>query len=252
MENSAGPSEVAASPELLWGPHEPSQRGPRPAFTLAQVADTAVRLADRGGIATVSMQRVASELGYTKMALYRYVPGKSELLAIMVETAIGPPPDMRSVRGGWRRRARTWTQLMWATWDRHPWLPGVTTGSRAIGPNETGWTEAGLSAFDATPLSGSQRMSAVSLLSGHIRNTYSAAAAGTQPWTPAGRLDPGLAPFINAARDSFPAITAALGSPGRRTDPREFGLRCILDGIEQLITPAGRPADRARRSPAPT
>ena len=251
MEHPADPAEAAACLDLLWGQQPPSQRGPRPAFTIGQVAEAAVRLADADGITAVSMQRVASELGYTKMALYRYVTGKSQLFAVMVEAAIGPPPDIRSVRGGWRRRARTWAQLMWATWDRHPWLPGATTGPRAIGPHEVGWTEAGLAAFEATPLSGSQRMSAVTLLSGHIRNTYSASAGGTQPWTAGGRQDPGLAPFLSTAPGRFPAIAAALESPRRRADPREFGLRCILDGIERLITPPGPAGAAVPARPVP-
>ncbi|MFD0534632.1 TetR/AcrR family transcriptional regulator [Actinomadura luteofluorescens] len=78
--------------ELLWGQRKPRSRGPRPAFDLARLADTAVKVADAEGLEAVSMHRIAAELGFTKMALYRYVNGKTELMAIMIEAAVGTPP----------------------------------------------------------------------------------------------------------------------------------------------------------------
>jgi AcrR family transcriptional regulator len=38
------------------------------------------------------MQRVAGTLEVTKMALYRYVSSKAELVAVMTEVAVGQPP----------------------------------------------------------------------------------------------------------------------------------------------------------------
>jgi AcrR family transcriptional regulator len=221
---------------LLWGEREPSGRGPKPAFTVGDIAVAAVRVADADGIAAVSMQRVAGELGYTKMSLYRYVSSKAELLAVMTEEAIGPPPDLSSIPGGWRRRAEAWARLMWETWDRHPWIPGATTGARPVGPREVGWSEAVVAAFAGSGLPGADQMNAAVLLSGHVRNTYSPGAAGTQPWTAGHALDPVLARLIKARADRFPAIMAATAAPGRRPqEARQFGLSRILDGIELLV-----------------
>lgn len=231
---------MARTLELLWGLREPASRGPKPTFTTGDIARAAVTVADSDGIFAVSMQRVASELGYTKMSLYRYVTGKAELVAVMIEEAIGPPPDLASIGGGWRRRAETWAQAMWETWDRHPWLPATTIGPRPVGPRETGWSEAALQAFAGTSLRGADRMNAVVLLSGHVRNTHSPAAAGSQPWDATYRLDPALAPLIRARAGQFPAIITATSDPG--PDPensRQFGLARILDGLELLMN-AGR------------
>ncbi|MFI0453213.1 TetR family transcriptional regulator [Actinomadura sp. 6N118] len=46
-------------------------------------------MAGAEGLAALSMQRVAGELGFTKMALYRHVSGKAELIAVMIEEAVG-------------------------------------------------------------------------------------------------------------------------------------------------------------------
>ncbi len=47
----------------------------------------AVDLADAEGLPAVSMARVAEALGYSPMALYRYVESKDELLVLMADAA---------------------------------------------------------------------------------------------------------------------------------------------------------------------
>ncbi|WP_432758609.1 TetR/AcrR family transcriptional regulator [Streptomyces lydicamycinicus] len=88
--------DQAGSVELLWGGRERPSRGPKPALSLERITRTAIALADTGGLGAVSMQRVAAELDFTKMSLYRYVPGKSELVALMIDRAMGEPPSAPS------------------------------------------------------------------------------------------------------------------------------------------------------------
>lgn len=123
------------------------------------------------------------------------------------------------------------------TWERHPWLPVATVGERMIGPREIGWTESAVAALAGTNLSGGQRMDAVFLLSGHIRNTRSAATAGTQPWTTTRELRPPIAQLVRQHDDRFPALIAATSDPGDAPPDNgwEFGLTRILDGIAVLI-----------------
>src|SRR6266496_1701688 len=106
------PGERAGSIELLWGLRTPPSRGPKPALTVERIAQAAIEIADADGFAAVSMQRVASHLGFTKMALYRYVADKAELLAIMIETAAGEPPDLGRVSGGWRPKLEEWAHRL--------------------------------------------------------------------------------------------------------------------------------------------
>ena len=47
------------------------------------IVGAAVRIADAEGLEAVSMARVAKELGFTTMSLYRYVTSKDELLQLM-------------------------------------------------------------------------------------------------------------------------------------------------------------------------
>jgi AcrR family transcriptional regulator len=221
--------------ELLWGLREPPSRGPKPTLSIGRIAQAAIDIADADGLAAVSMQRVADALDVTKMALYRYLAGKAELLACMIEQAVGDPPDLAHLLGGWRPKLQAWARQMWASWDCHPWLPGATTGDRVMGPKELGWTECAVGALAGSGLSGRERLDAVFVLSGHIRNTRSLATAGTQPWTTRRQLE-----LLRDHGDRFPALMAAVPAAeeaslsGDRA-AREFGLARILDGLGLLI-----------------
>src|SRR5260370_20248427 len=65
--------------ELLWGRRQPGRRGPKPELTVGAIVEAAMRIADADGLDAVSMARVAQELGFTTMSLYRHVTGKDEL-----------------------------------------------------------------------------------------------------------------------------------------------------------------------------
>ena len=219
--------------ELLWGLRKPRARGPRPAFDLARLADTAVKVADAEGLEAVSMHRIAAELGLTKMALYRYVNGKTELMAIMIEAAVGTPPDL-SGAAGWRAKLEEYARGLSAAWQRHPWLPSVTVGDRVMGPREAAWSERALSALSDTPLTERERLDAVMTVSHHIRATHPAATQGTQTWTD-GSAAPIMRELLLLNADRFPLLATTVAIPSTTTT-REFGLLALLDGLERTIS----------------
>ena len=224
--------DAGATVELLWGDRAAPTRGPKRSLSVEQIADAAVSTADAEGIEAVSMQRVAESLDLTKMSLYRYVAGKSELVAVMIERAVGEPPVLSRVRGGWRPRLERWARLMSATWDEHPWLPWATVGNRVLGPREAGWTEAAVAAMDKTPLAHDQRMDVVTTVSGLLRNTQSGIVTGTQPWHAGAHVQ-----LIREHAGRFPALGRVIaGAPSRNPrQARVFGLTCFLDGVELQI-----------------
>ncbi|KNX38306.1 TetR/AcrR family transcriptional regulator [Luteipulveratus halotolerans] len=218
--------------ELLWGLRAASTRGPKAAIGVPEIAAAAVAIADDEGYDAVSMERVAAALGYTKMSLYRHVSSKAELLAVMIELAIGEPPSLAGVRGGWRARARRWAHLMWDCWDEHPWVPEVTVGNRAVGPHEVGWSVAGLEAFEGSGLSRAETVDAVALLSAHLHSSHATSTAGSQPWTPDLHADPMLGDVMRRSGRAYPALDAVVTGRAVSPDRRTFGLERILDGIE--------------------
>ncbi|MFF3624817.1 TetR/AcrR family transcriptional regulator [Streptomyces sp. NPDC002467] len=234
-----------AAVRLLWGP-EPSAkpaRGPKRGLTLEAIARTGIGIADAEGLGAVSMQRVAGELGVTKMALYRYVPGKAELVALMVEGAL-PVPDASAepLEGGWREQLGVWARELYAGFRRHPWLLEATVGVRVMGPRELGWMERALSALDGCGLSGAEAMDAVVLVAGHVRGiAEQGRAAGVTPDGGAGpdaQLAVMLGEVMRVRGEEFPALGAAMASVaehGGHDEALEFGLDRILDGLGLLV-----------------
>ncbi|WP_327733271.1 TetR/AcrR family transcriptional regulator C-terminal domain-containing protein [Streptomyces nojiriensis] len=233
---------------LLWGPPPAGPaRGPKRGLTLEGIARAGIEIADAEGLAGASMQRVAAELAVTKMALYRYVPGKAELVALMVEGAM--PAAARSTGGPWRERLEEWARGLLEGLRLHPWLLEATVGVRVMGPRELEWMERALAALDGCGLTGAEAMDAVVLLAGHVRGiAEQERAAGAGPGSraagegPDAQLAAVLGEVMREHGERFPALGAALASAaahGGRDQALEFGLGRILDGLELLMARRG-------------
>jgi AcrR family transcriptional regulator len=212
--------------EFLWGERAERTRGPKPKLSLDQIADAAIAIADAEGLAAVSMQRVAADLGYTKMSLYRYLPGKTELVALMVERAMGEPPPLAGP--DWRAALAEWCRLLLAGFVRHPWTLEATVGARPLGPHEVGWMESALTVLAGTPLAGGERLDAMVLLVGHARMLAEQTAASYAEVVASGRSRPAVAtdPGVVASGRLRPAVATDPGvvasgrlRPAVATDP---------------------------------
>jgi AcrR family transcriptional regulator len=231
--------------ELLWGMPSGPRRGPRPSLTPEAIARAGIAIADAEGLEGLTMQRVAESLDVTKMALYRYVPGKAELVALMLETAIGQPPPAPAA--DWRGQLDDWARQLFDRYRRHPWAQAATVGSRVPGPNELAWLERVVAALADTGLTAAEQLDVAVLLVGHARNLAEHSADGTAPEH--GR-EAAFTVLVRGREERFPALAAALASlpaepPGDQA--LDFGLARILDGIQALIT-ARAPGGPTRRS----
>lgn len=231
--------EHTAAVELLWGTRPQPKRGPKPTLSLDQIAQAAIEIADAEGIAAVSMERVAGQLSFTKMSLYRYVPGKNELIALMIDRAMGAPPSSMTTRSGWRERLDVWARALLEAFLAHPWTLPATVGARPIGPNELLWAEHAVAALEGTSLSPAQQLDTVAVLAGHVRGIASQQVAlGERPEEQLGAMMAGLA---LPRADRFPAIArtitaiAAAGPDGGQNQALDFGLNRILDGLSLII-----------------
>ncbi|HKE54842.1 MAG TPA: TetR family transcriptional regulator, partial [Actinomycetota bacterium] len=60
----------------------------REPLTKERILHAAVALADEGGVESLSMRRLAQDLGVVPMALYKHVAGKDELLDGMIDLVV--------------------------------------------------------------------------------------------------------------------------------------------------------------------
>jgi AcrR family transcriptional regulator len=236
---------------LLWREAPRARRGPRPALSVERIAEAAVALADAHGLEAVSMERVAAEFGFTPMALYRYVPGKAELLDLMVDRGLGPPPALGAAGDPWQARLERWARALWSAFHRRPWALEATARLRVMGPCELSWLEAGLGTLAATPLSPAERRSACLVLLGHVRHTAQfsvtpprgARGLTSEQWAAATQA------LVQGRAERYPQLLAVLTAPppdAPGEDTLTFGIRSVLDGLAARIS--GR-AGQAQRSP---
>jgi AcrR family transcriptional regulator len=231
------PRDLRAGIALLWGEQEQPTRGPKPSLTPRRIAEAAVAIADAEDLAAVSMSKVGAEFGVSAMALYRYVPGKAELVELMVESVLAEVPDLSAAGEGWRPRITEWARRSEQVHRAHPWLLAAIAMRRQImGPNQLGWLDAALAALEPTGLTAGQRHRVFVLVAGfvrtHVQQLLDFDEERNQEW---GRL---TAELLDRHADRFPALTRAVAAGAfapDSSDPLEFGLDRILDGVQALI-----------------
>lgn len=236
--------EQARSVGLLWGEKVEPSRGPKPGLSVKQIARAAIEIANAEGLEAVSMQRVARACGVTTMALYRYVPGKADLVALMIDMGIGEPPALDTVPGGWRAQLEQWARLIWDAFHRAPWSLEATAPVRLMGPNELGWFEAAVGALAGTGLNGAEAVDAVLVVLNHVRSMaqYSVERMRRQQGGSGERWEAAVAGVLQKHGDRFPALRAAMASGAFGTPEGgalEYGLGLVLDGIGMRIAARG-------------
>lgn len=231
--------------ELLWGLGSRPTRGPKPAFTVDQIVSAAIALADVDGLDAVSMRRIADCLGAGTMSLYRYVPGKPELLDLMVDRVCGETEA--PVGSDWRERLEHVARSNRALYERHPWLLRVFLGRPPLGPGVIGKYDRELSAIEGIGLTDVEMDAVLTIVLGHVAGAVRSALETARvraeqsddAWWES--VSPTLARVLDA--DQYPLAvrvgTAASDAYQGAFDPEhafEFGLARLLDGIEAFVT----------------
>lgn len=258
----AGRGDVEKTMALLWGRARSTGRGPRPGLTVADVVAAAVTIADAEGLAALSMRKVGERLGRSAMSLYSYVPGKAELVDLMLDTVLGERPTRYDLGAGWRPALEAATRDAWEFYGRHPWALQVAGGRAVLGPNELDRYEELLRVLTASGLSALDAGRAASAVDAFVRGaarTYadSRAAESTtgvsddEWWSERAPLLDEIMAEQGPTR--YPTITALAAEgvyeqPDRAPDDTtpylerealdafEFGLQLLLDGLEAHAT----------------
>lgn len=245
---SAG--DLVRTLELLWRQPgaRPSQRGPRQGLTVDEVVTAAISVADAEGLEALTMRRVAQTLGVGAMSLYTYVPGKAELLDVMLDMVFGqmPRPDLSGLP--WRGRLEAVARDNRALFERHPWVLAVSTTRPPLGPGLLAKYEHELKAFEGLGLDDIEMDDALTYLLGFVQSSTRAVidarasqGEGTmtdeQWWAVTGPL---LARAFDESK--YPTAsrvgTAAGTAHNAASNPDhayEFGLQRVLDGLGVLI-----------------
>ncbi|MFD6069403.1 MULTISPECIES: TetR/AcrR family transcriptional regulator [Amycolatopsis] len=227
----------------LWRRAERPTRGRPSVLDIDSVVAAAVDLADREGVANVTLASVATDLGVTKMSLYRHIGSKAELLELMADFAIGDPPRVEST-GEWRAELTTLAEANRDVLMKHPWLVELPLAGPPAGPHAVAWMDAILRTLRDTGLDWGTKGGILVLVGGYVRLACAQAiqlaegrkGSGLSQAQAEQAYGKGLAALIDPERfpDAAGFLTSGLGGSEQNSD-FDFGLGVVLDGIAALV-----------------
>ncbi|MEV4711660.1 TetR/AcrR family transcriptional regulator C-terminal domain-containing protein [Micromonospora sp. NPDC049374] len=222
-------------------------RGPKQRATIDEVIRAAIAVADEEGLPAFSMRKVADRLGLKLMSIYTYVPGRSELIGLMVDEVAGEQ-ELPPHEGTLRQRMTRVAEQLWDEFHRHPWLLQVENSRPWIGPNVSDRYEWQLAAIEGAGFTDLQMDQVVTLLSGFTAGMARASVDARRTAERSGISDAEWweinAPILERVMpaDAYPLSGRvgqvageeynAIGDPDRSF---RFGLDRLLDGLEQFL-----------------
>lgn len=238
-----GAGDPAKTLQLLWGDRAAvPRRGPRQQLSIGGIARAAIDLADERGAAALSMRGIATSLGAAPMNLYTYVPGKAELLELMLDTVYAQMRREDTTGRPWRERATAVAEENRELYRTHPWAIAISTDRPVLGPGAMAKYEHELAVFSGIGLDDVVIDDSLAFLLSFVRSVVRDPAADSastdEQWWQVN--EPLLARIFDPT--NYPAaarIGAAAGNRhGTAFDPKhafDFGLRRVLDGLHTMI-----------------
>ncbi|MPZ71134.1 MAG: TetR family transcriptional regulator [Actinobacteria bacterium] len=215
-----------------------SRRRSRDPLTRERVLDTAVALADQSGIESLSMRKLAMELGFGAMALYKHVANKEDMLDAMVDVIFNEmalPPTEVPWREAMRRRALSAREVL----SRHPWAIGLTDSRMKPGPANLHHHDAVLGCLRRAGFSVALAIHAYSTLDSYIYGF--ALQEQSLPFDNPDEVGDVAETMLEGFPvDTYPYLAETIVAHLNRADWEfgdefERGLDLILDGLERLL-----------------
>jgi AcrR family transcriptional regulator len=208
-------------------------------LTRERVLTTAVALADRGGIESLSMRKLAQALDVVPMALYRHVANKDELLNALVDVVVAeidPPIDGADWKTALRARILSARRALLG----HPWASRLMESRTTPTPVVLGYMDSMIGMFRTGGFSLDLTHHALhamgSRMFGFTQELFNDTASSDQEMDEA---------MFDAMADTYPYIfeiyttishddRSVVGAGCDDQFEFEFALDLMLDGFEEL------------------
>lgn len=237
---ATGVQDPRALVELLWAP---STAVGRSGATIGSIVDAAIEIADADGLAALTMRGLADRVGIGAMTLYGYVPGKSELIELMVDRVTGTLYDghrQPAAVGDWRTGLEHVATRIYEHGLAHGWALEVEPARPVIGPGVALTYEAELAVVDGIGLDDHEM--------DHVVTVVRVLATSSARWqlglqevrTASGRSDEEwwseIGPVLSVAMADIPLplagrVGSTVASAGEPRGSLELGVRLLLDGL---------------------
>jgi AcrR family transcriptional regulator len=213
------------------------------------VVDAGLALADAEGLEALSIRRLASDLGVTPMALYRYVSNKAELISAVGDRAFEDIELPADLGARWQDQLRTLAHAFRRVLLAHPGIAtnqwantgALSVGGMAVVEVVLGvLSSAGFGIRESALLEARLERFVVALVVIEIEGS-----AGSDPVAREGYQRENRARLAALSPEHFPHVSAAADWLCSDPTPEwafEVALDLLIGGLEQLL------ADPDRRS----
>jgi len=211
------------------------KKSKRPALSRARVLRTALRLADKSGLESLSMRKLASELKVEAMSLYNHVANKDDILDGLVELVVAKiePP---SLDVDWRVALRERAHSAYAALSRHPWATLLFMSRVNIGPKMLHYVDATLGCLLQAGFTHAEADHAWNAVDNHIYGFT--LQEQNFPFEPGDYAAVAKQYLDLIPAQEYPALNALTHEviEGRHAGVHDldFGLDLILEGLERL------------------
>ncbi len=210
----------------------------RAPLTRERILRAAVALADRGGVESLSMRKVAQELDVVPMALYRHVANKEEILDGMVDVVVGEI-DAIHADADWKTAMRGRILSARGALLRHPWASRLLETRTEPTPAVIGYMDGMIGLFRSGGFSIDLTHHAMhamgSRLLGFSQELFDDTpdvdpAAEVEMWAAMADRYPNIADMVTIAMHDDASV---VGSGCDDQFEFEFALDLMLDGLER-------------------
>ncbi len=244
----SGRGDPLKSLQLLWGRAEAPKRGPKARASVAELVAAAVAIADAEGLDAVSTRRVADAVGISSMSFYTHIPGKTELLDLMLDAVAGEVLKDRPAfkPAEWRANLTRVAHDYRAFYLAHPWVIQLATHRPVLGPNTFRSADVALSAIEGLGLTDLEMDRVMTLVLDYVHGAVRNAAREKRVKDLTGMTDEEwwhrVAPFLETLDFAPYPVLSRVGKTAGETygahDPEgafAFGLERVLDGLTTFI-----------------
>ncbi|RYP88347.1 TetR family transcriptional regulator [Nocardioides guangzhouensis] len=214
----------------------------RPGLTREAVLAAAVELADRDGLAALSMRSLARHLGVEAMSLYHHVANKEALLDGMVD-AVFAEIHAPTAAGDWRVEMAARHHSARAALTGHRWAVGLMDSRSSPGPATLRHHDAVIGCLRAGGFSIAMSAHAFAVLDSHLYGFL--VQEVSLPFDEGDDMGAVAEDILgDVPMDGLPHLTEMavehVMQPGYAfADEFDWGLELILDGLERRRTTDG-------------
>jgi AcrR family transcriptional regulator len=230
--------------------HEQDDSG----LTRERIVAAGIAIADKDGLAKVSVRRIAAQLDSSPMSLYHYVPSKRDLLNLMLDAA----------NADFGRPAKTITDwrglLCHFAWEsrrclkQHPWVNQLHASDPEYGPESIRILEWLLTSLSKVGLDVGTAIQVIRVLYVFVNGFVAAESSASSAGKSEGRRpvnQPTFAKAILATRN-YPHVERFIEMTAEIPDDQGFehALNLILNGVSSEIQLHGRSLSAKQRKEA--